>query len=120
METLLLRAVLTLLGERSEDTISSSGAGLQPKTTERKGTTYQAITSGFKCDGQGLLPWLASFSAPFKGVQSGNLPAIKCKKISLVMFYRLESLFFFQIFYLKSLSALKELVIQFNKLNKFK
>lgn len=58
-------------------TISSLGAGLQPETTERKGTIYQAITSGFKCDGQGLLPWLASFSAPLKAVQSGNLLAVK-------------------------------------------
>lgn len=40
LETFLLRAFLILLGERSEDTISSLGAGLQPKTTERKGTIY--------------------------------------------------------------------------------
>lgn len=33
------------------------------------------------------------------------------------MFYRLESLFFFQIFYSESLSTLKELAIELNKSN---
>lgn len=33
------------------------------------------------------------------------------------MFYRLESLFFFQIFYSESLTTLKELAIELNKTN---